>query len=1621
MSLFPTKIFISRWNNRPAQIQFLTEAVKIAPEIFTMCKSINRLVVTKETFPMNNATRFFINGSLQSCWNSLDLIELLIEYSAIVQSPAESCSDLIELGLEQAPDLLLLALSMLNASWSDLVKDLAPKLVIAMISGHIHSQIILPKVWEMNPSIVIAGFVLMYRNDNTSLSRILDVSQDLKALTRVLEAKPYAFAIDLAALASRREYLNLGKWLQERIQKEKEIFFHSCLDFLNEKMTVMSSGRPEVNPTVPLTSNVATIFARVLHSFRMEIPGIGPELSDYCDKTLTTCNQLIPRMDSYDEPSIETTTFPHDIEEEANSFFEKIYKGELSIPQVIDHLQRLKMSPNPRELETFKCMIHNLFDEYKFFARYPDRELLITGILFGVLVQNQLVTSMALGIALRYVLEALRQPAGSKLFQFGVQALAQFQDRLPEWPQYCALLLQIDYLHQTLPEVVHLISSFQNHQNGPPGDLNMMNPSMIQPEDEGTLFKALQLRGILLEPYSISFDIPNEQVQDQVLFIINNLSTTNLAEKVTKVIHTLSPQYVRWFCHYIVVKRASIEPNFHSVYVSFMDQLPVPNIESNLLFETLSSIRNLLNSEKTVNSSQERSYLKNLGAWLGAISLAKNKPIRHKNLAFKELLLEGYEHKRLIVVIPFVCKVLEQSSASLVFHPPNPWIMAIMKLLAELYHFADLKLNLKFEIEVLCKNIKMDIKDIEPCNILRNCIANPQKNPTPPYGSRRGLESNSQEDIQSIGLPNLAQFIVFNPNITLFNTHSNLKRIVHIAIDRSIREVIQSPLVERSVTIAIVATKDVVQKDFALEPNEEKMRKAAHSMVQSLAGSLASVSSREPLKVSMISNLRTLLSTNGFTEQTISEQLIFVIVSDNLDLACSVMEKAAAEKSIPDIDESLMSSFVSRRKHREQRNGQAFYDPVAYGSSRYLSALPESLRLRPGGLSSGQLNVYDDFSRIHQPQPAPDQVVRIRPEARSDVESEASGLFPLPLAIEKFNTVIQDLDRLITEYGSASLESLGPQHVIKLTVQQLFWIISQTANPDNCCLLIAERLVGYIYSNASKLAKEVYILILRRFFELSKALPRELKEWFLYNEDKRKYDADIYSAVIKADIIAPHEVDLHLARLIEHDTGNISFAIGLISMTCLAESPICLYTDFLYTLACIKKAIANGVEVEVAQHLVQQLEERTALKELARLYKSNADLNTVETRRVLSLVFEEWVEIASHLGTSTSTQNSFIAELLEQNIICTDESLPLFIRICFELGLQSAMTVKTENIASMNPFIALDALSRFIVLLIKNMKGDERFSAATSLKLARKIFSVISVVLVFAHEKTKVRFDQKPFFRFFSSLLNDLKEFQFEFQNTYYSLLCLLSNTLYSLSPKVAPGFSFSWVQLLCHRNFLPPLLLCDNQKCWPFFHKLLLEHFTILEPQLRNNSLNNTSRVLYRATLRILLILLHDFPEYLTSYHHSLVNVIPVNCIQLRNLILSAFPSDMRLPDPFTPNLKVDLLPEINQSPKLLSDYTHILLSNDILSNLDSFLEKKIPVSFPSTVTKQFLNKNTLMENKYNVPLMNSFVLYVGIYDIEQSQRKNSDGATQLLPNSATSDLYQRILSELDPEGIQI
>ncbi|KAG0302024.1 hypothetical protein BGZ98_007861, partial [Dissophora globulifera] len=1085
---FPLDAFWNQWSNAEGQISLLRELVAAPVKLLEQEWASSSKIFTRDQFAQSSPeVQSHASVELESSvWNCISLVETLM---ALADNEVhEDVKPILDSGLKSNTELLFLGLVQLKTPWSTLHQDLVSKLLHVYLTGvGIIPQFVQTCLWQVNQGLFISGLLDLYDHDRSSLTKILKITEDLSILEKVLEVKSFVFAIDLAVLAAGRNLLALDKWLLNRIAAGQDIFVRACLDYLSERL--VNDARQNVNRELPVET--IAIFLQVLLG-----SSISPENSGILKSVHSACLQVHSQLASI-APIAEggatgaETSFSADVEETTNDYYKRIYRGDIAIAEIVGLLQQFKNSQDPRELDIYACMIHNLFDEYRFFSTYREKELSITSDLFGALIQHQLVSYIPLGIALRYVLDALRNPPGSKMFNFGAQALSRFQSRLQEWPTYCSHLLQISHLQEAHPEMVRYIQAIAPGPGTAQDDSNqsMVIASSAPPQQSGSQFE-LQLQASQPSPSSttsprpaappvftslnvdtlfsgrddINYETPNEQTQDKILFIVNNVSQTNIDVKLAEMKDLLRESAYRWFSNYIVVKRASIEPNYHVLYLQFLDGLQSPLLHRHILQETFANIKILINSEKTVQSSSDRTLLKNLGSWLGGMTLARNKPIKHKNLAFKELLIEGYDSNRLIVAIPFVCKVLEQCNKSKVFRPPNPWLMAIMRLLVELYQFADLKLHLKFEIEVLCNSLALDLKEIEPTSILKDrppqeLVAHPAtltqdferlsmggyapSARMPVQAAAPMTTAAAQQDAVMEIVPNLAAFVTFNPP-AFFNERPALKRLVHIAIDRAVREIV-APVVDRSVTIAGISTREMIVKDFAMEPNEEKMRKAAHLMVQNLAGSLALVTCKEPLRVSMANIIRTLFLQNGFTDQNMPEQSILMTVNDNLDLACSVIEKAAMEKAIPEIEESLANAFSARKKHRE-RTGQPYYDMATYQSSRYPAGLPEALRIRPTGLSPQQLRVYDDFARLPRqaailPVFDADRAVRTPLTAKADVgqaypfhtnDLAAYNNAPIPLsahqALEKFAQIISELDKLISLSPSMPLAALPPNH-----------------------------------------------------------------------------------------------------------------------------------------------------------------------------------------------------------------------------------------------------------------------------------------------------------------------------------------------------------------------------------------------------------------------------------------------------------------------------------------------------------------------------------------------------------------------------------------------------------------
>ncbi|KAI8598126.1 CCR4-Not complex component, Not1-domain-containing protein [Dissophora ornata] len=1674
-SRFPLEALWGRWNNVDGQVSLLREVVKASRSLLLNEWSASSKIFTRENFTQSNLdVQTHASSELESSiWNTLPLVETLMNIAD--NDTQEDVKPILDLGLKSSTELLFLGLAQLRTPWSPLHQDLVSKLLHVYLTGTgVIPQFVQTRLWQVNQGLLVSGLLDLYDHDRSSLPKILKISEDLSILNKILEVNSYTFAMDLAVMASRRDLLVLDQWLKNRVTVSQDNFVKACLDYIREGLRQDSQASSRKD----LPVETIAIFLQVLLASPMSQEN-SAQLKGIYDICMQLHPQLANAVPSVDASPATTMEFSAEVEEATNEYYKRIYRGDVSIMEIVDLLQRFKDSPDARERDVYSCMIHNLFDEYRFFNTYREKELSITSDLFGALVQYQLVSYIPLGIALRYVLDALRNPPGSKMFNFGAQALTRFQSRLQEWPTYCSHLLLIPHLQQARPDITQYIltiapsaSAAESQDTSvvsenltssvapPPPTLQEIqrlppqasNPTATSSQAQAApAFTSLNVDTLTSGQESVDYEAPNEQTQDKILFIVNNVSQNNIGTKLAEMKGLLRESAYRWFSNYIVVKRASIEPNYHALYLQFLDGIGSPLLYRHILHETYVNIKILMNSEKTVQSSSDRTLLKNLGSWLGGMTLARNKPIKHKNLAFKELIIEGYDSNRLIVVIPFVCKVLEQCNKSKVFKPPNPWLVGILRLLVELFQFADLTLQLKFAIEVLCKSLELDWKNIEPSSILKDrppqgLVANsaslaqnferlstsdyssPARAPAQPSTPLSGTIVTRQDSTNDL-IPSLAAFVTFNPP-AFFNERPALKRLVHLAIDRAIKEIV-APVVDRSVTIAGISTREMIMKDFAMEPNEEKMRKAAHLMVQNLAGSLALVTCKEPLRVSMVNIIRTLFLQNGFTEQTLPEQSILMTVNENLDLATSVIEKAAIEKAIPEIEESLATSFSNRKKQRE-RTGQPYYDMATYQASRYPANLPDPLRIKPPGLSLQQLRVYEDFARMSSVQSPFDVERSIRaplntkadssqeyPFSANDVGYEAApAVLSAHQTLEKFTQIIGELEKLVSLSPTIPWAGLPPNHDVKILAQLVPLLPAQSYSPDEMALTFSQKVVQLLYKSDSTLSREVYVVLLEQLCELSSKVTKEVTEWLIYADDERKFNVPVTVTLIKAGLVNLVDQDIQLARLTEIGRpGVVEFTIKLIRECVLSEQPCANRNEFINSLSVLHRLTQRGGKaVEPIVLLIEDIRRRSqAPNQTTKEINENTLL-----KEQLAFIFAEWIRVYQLPTANDKAYGAFINSIQQQGVLKGEEISSLFFRVCTEMSVESYLKYKSANAAA--AYQGVDAFVKLIVTLVKHYSDPQGVNHnMAKVTYLTTLLSIIVLVLAQAHEQRREQFNQKPFLRLFSGLLTEMMATYESSPGMYFQILTAFSNTFQTLQPMVFPGFTFGWLSLISHRAFMPKLLLADGSKGWPLFQKLLVSLFRLLNPFLVGGELQDTTRALYKGTLRVMLVLLHDFPEFLCDYHFSFCDVIPSSCIQLRNLILSAFPRNMRLPDPFLPNLKVDLLTEIHHPPRVLSDYTSNLPLG-FKRDLDAFLRNREQAGFLANI-REALAADAASQNlisggpKYNVPMINALVMYVGVNGATQLHAQTPESSSPIV-QTPSMDIYQQLLNELDPEG---
>lgn len=104
----------------------------------------------------------------------------------------------------------------------------------------------------------------------------------------------------------------------------------------------------------------------------------------------------------------------------------------------------------------------------------------------------------------------------------------------------------------------------------------------------------------------------------------------------------------------------------------------------------------------------------------------------------------------------------------------------------------------------------------------------------------------------------------------------------------SVQEIVGA-VIERSIKIAITTAEHIIKKDFALDPDECRMRNATHHMVRNLTAAMAMITCRDYLATNITKSIKQGLAT-AFSRVSVLSlvnvlyMLVFIMIPEAVEV-----------------------------------------------------------------------------------------------------------------------------------------------------------------------------------------------------------------------------------------------------------------------------------------------------------------------------------------------------------------------------------------------------------------------------------------------------------------------------------------------------------------------------------------------------------------------------------------------------------------------------------------------------------------------------------------------------------------------------------------------------------------
>ena len=826
----------------------------------------------------------------------------------------------------------------------------------------------------------------------------------------------------------------------------------------------------------------------------------------------------------------------------------------------------------------------------------------------------------------------------------------------------------------------------------------------------------------------------------------------------------------------------------------------------------------------------------------------------------------------MILVIPFTCAVLAEGTKSVVFKPPNPWLMEIFSLLLELHDTEGIKINQKFAIELMYEKFGLNKhgKGILKSGLLTTRKEMYQSNLAGPMmsdgidgfedlglgSSEKGLR-NARFSPAAIAssLPDLENLLSFPPLSGSPATQARSRQAVQVAVQRAIAEIV-APVVERSVTIATLATAALITKDFARESDEDRVRQAAQKMARALSGSLALVTSKEPLRMSMTNFIR--LAQNEVADQALPEGAILMCVNDNLDTACGVVEKQAEERSIPEIEPHIENMIASRRQHRQDYPTEPYRDAAFSPWSGYI---PEPYKQLANGLSPEQMEIYSQFARQARGStnhiqtsstdsgrqipdvlqeafpsmpnlPTPSEPPAL-PHQAAQQQQQSQGRMPPQQAVAQrpqpqvngymdTRTIQDHIQEMIAELSHLSKSAMEKRFkelsrdnsIIDIIGRIQHLIAASSPNHDNVALLTASAVCSVLNgTTANGLEVEVFTQLLHKLCQISLNTAKEVILLFRNQDDDKILNPSVTAALLEIGLMEFGHVDMALTRAMhQQKVAAIECLSALLDVLLFTDHPVALRADFASSLGAMGQWLAQQPDLTIARDVQSKLKDAGIPEDLD---LSLGDQSLVQQNQ-MQYVFSEWIILCSHPEPNDGMFVAFISQLHQRQLLNSQDEMIVFIRLCIDY---SAETLEREEQLTADPgdmYFTIDALAKLLVLLVKNQ--GESYGAVKGNKplYMNSLLSLIILILNNHHVVRGEQFNQRMFFRLFSTMLYDWYDFGRVDNSEDKEMALVFAENFLLLEPHSFPAFTYGWLNLISHRVFMPAILKLSDDEVSP-------------------------------------------------------------------------------------------------------------------------------------------------------------------------------------------------------------